>query len=383
MINIEYFNLNKFLLLLIGLWPYKQSHFTRFQFIFLSSILTTNVIFQCTTFISHKCTIELIIKVLASTFFFTIFVIKYNLFYVKIENMKVLLDQLLHVYNEIKDKNEIAIMNECGYNCKRYTVVLTVIGVCSMFAIMIASTWSNILLTNSSPSYHLMIATEYFIDQEKYYYFILFHFFITICIGNAVMLGIGTILIVYFAHTIGLFKIASYRIERSMDIDMLRNINKENTLIYKGLICAVNIHLQAMNLSSNLLSNFETMMVCLLVFTVGSVSFNLFRIISSEENIGDLICPLLFATFTILYMFIANYIGQSIMNHNHGIFTTAYNVRWYVAPLYIQRMILFLLQRSSVDYVLKIGGLFVASIEWFASLIKTSVSYFTVIYSTQ
>ncbi|XP_072758226.1 uncharacterized protein [Anoplolepis gracilipes] len=383
MINIEYFNLNKFLLLLIGLWPYKQSHFTRFQFIFLSGILTSNVIFQCTTFISHKCTIELIIKVLASTFFFTIFVIKYNLFYVKIENMKVLLDQLLHVYNEIKDKNEIAIMNECGYNCKRYTVVLTVLGVCSIFAAIIASTWSNILLTNSSQSYHLMIATEYFIDQEKYYYFILFHLFISICIGSIVMLGTGTILIAYLLHTIGLFKIASYRIERSMNIDMLRNINKESTLIYEGLICAVNIHLQAMNLSSDLLSNFETMMFCLVVFTVGSISFNLFRIISSEKNIEDLIWPLLFATFTIIYMFIGNYIGQSIMNHNHDIFITAYNVRWYVAPLYIQRMILFLLQRSSMDYVLKLGGLFVASIEWFASLIKASVSYFTVIYSTQ
>jgi len=48
MIHLEsqYFNLNKILLLVIGLWPYQQSKFTRFQFVFFSTILTTGIIFQ-------------------------------------------------------------------------------------------------------------------------------------------------------------------------------------------------------------------------------------------------------------------------------------------------------------------------------------------------
>jgi len=39
--------------------------------------------------------------------------------------MKDLWEQLLHVYNELKDKNEIAIMHEYGYNGKRFTIALT------------------------------------------------------------------------------------------------------------------------------------------------------------------------------------------------------------------------------------------------------------------
>jgi len=42
----QYFNLNRILLLVIGLWPYQQSKFTRFQFVFFSTILTTGIIFQ-------------------------------------------------------------------------------------------------------------------------------------------------------------------------------------------------------------------------------------------------------------------------------------------------------------------------------------------------
>lgn len=45
-LEIQYFNLNRILLLAIGLWPYQQSKLTRFQFIFSSIILTTGIIFQ-------------------------------------------------------------------------------------------------------------------------------------------------------------------------------------------------------------------------------------------------------------------------------------------------------------------------------------------------
>ncbi|XP_011705131.1 PREDICTED: uncharacterized protein LOC105460383 [Wasmannia auropunctata] len=93
--------------------------------------------------------------------------------------------------------------------------------------------------------------------------------------------------------------------------------------------------------------------------------------------------PFLFAIATLVYMFVANYIGQNIIDHNNHVFSIAYNVQWYRAPIHIQKMILFLLQRETKEFCLNFCGLFNASIECFATLIKSSVSYFTVIYSTQ
>lgn len=46
----------------------------------------------------------------------------------------------------------------------------------------------------------------------------------------------------------------------------------------------------------------------------------------------------------------------------------SYNVRWYVAPLYVQKVILFLLQRGSKTINLHLGGLFVLSLEFFATV---------------
>jgi len=53
--------------------------------------------------------------------------------------------------------------------------------------------------------------TEYFIDQKKYFYFILLHNIASFCIGLIAMLATGTMLIMYFQHTSGMFKIARYK----------------------------------------------------------------------------------------------------------------------------------------------------------------------------
>lgn len=39
--------------------------------------------------------------------------------------MRYLLDQIQYNYNELKDKNEVAIIESYGYKAKRYTAMLT------------------------------------------------------------------------------------------------------------------------------------------------------------------------------------------------------------------------------------------------------------------
>jgi len=45
-----------------------------------------------------------------------------------------------------------------------------------------------------------------------------------------------------------------------------------------------------------------------------------------------------------------------------------YKVRWYITPLSIQKLIMFLLQRGNKSFGLSVGGLFVASLECFATV---------------
>ncbi|XP_018342329.1 PREDICTED: uncharacterized protein LOC108748587 [Trachymyrmex septentrionalis] len=105
-------------------------------------------------------------------------------------------------------------------------------------------------------------------------------------------------------------------------------------------------------------------------------------IIISYNSTEQLVLQLIYISVLYMYMFLSNYTAQDITDHNEYVFATVYNVEWYVAPLHIQKMMLFLLQKGTKAFHLILGGIFIASMESAATLMGTSISYFTVLYST-
>ncbi|XP_039311365.1 uncharacterized protein LOC120359104, partial [Solenopsis invicta] len=115
-------SLNRFLLLLVGLWPYQQSILARLQLILFLGILTSFITFQFTVFVTLKCTTDLIISVFSTALFYTYFAIQYISFSVNSKSIKYLLEQVQHIYNQLTDENEISILEKYGTYAKRYTI---------------------------------------------------------------------------------------------------------------------------------------------------------------------------------------------------------------------------------------------------------------------
>ncbi|XP_039311557.1 uncharacterized protein LOC120359128 isoform X3 [Solenopsis invicta] len=208
----QYFNVNRILLLIVGLWPHQQSSFTRFQQIFVTTTFITFILFQLTSFLTLSCTSELLMKVFSSASFFGGLMIKYNSFCFNIEGMKDLLIQLQRVHDKIKDKNEIAIIKKYHCIAERYVTGLIAVGFCGTFAMIIVQFWMNMvgvdLSTNASKKYHFIFITEYFIDQEKYIGLIYLHVNVAFSISLIATVAVGTIIIAYIQHICGMFKIA-------------------------------------------------------------------------------------------------------------------------------------------------------------------------------
>ncbi|KAL6445393.1 hypothetical protein ACFW04_002293 [Cataglyphis niger] len=346
----QYFSLTRIFLLIVGLWPYQKSKLARFQFFCFFNIVITFIIFQLTTFITSKCTANFVIKVLSLVFIFICIIIKYYSFCINSE-----------------------------------TVILFV---CSIFIVTDIQVWPDILqiisFSNASQQRHLHILTEYFVDQEKYYYYLLLHINTAICIGFVVLVATGSMFIAYFQYMCAMFTIASYRIENAIKIQISHNIIKHNkNLIHKSIKSAVDIHRKAIALCIDLISKFEMSFFFLIIFGVMTLSLNMFRIASSTCNTDELSLSFIVGFISLIYMFIANLVGQEITDHYNYIYVAAYKIRWYIAPPYIQKLILILLQRGNKSFGLNIGGLFTASIQCFTTLANTSLSYFTVMYSVR
>jgi len=119
----------------------------------------------------------------------------------------------------VKDKNYFVIHVYCIHkttlNTKylNYFYFFLVLGICGTFSLIIAQIWSFIVdvnAMNTSQLHHLSFMTEYLVDQEKYFYWILLYMYTVLCIGQIITLGIGTMLVTYIEHICGIFKIARY-----------------------------------------------------------------------------------------------------------------------------------------------------------------------------
>ncbi|XP_011706379.1 PREDICTED: uncharacterized protein LOC105461575 [Wasmannia auropunctata] len=183
----------------------------------------------------------------------------------------------------IKEQNEM-------YIIVLFYINLRALGICGNF--IIAQIWLiigiDVSMNASKPHYFIGTAVEYFVDQEKYFYLILLHIYAELCAGTIIMLGTAAMFITYLEHVCGIFRIASYRIEQALNIDIFRNITiKNKVLMTKGIACAVDIHRQAMKLSKRLTSIFETVVFCFIGCLVLCCSLNLFQARKAVHNCVD------------------------------------------------------------------------------------------------
>ncbi|KAL0101200.1 hypothetical protein PUN28_018795 [Cardiocondyla obscurior] len=388
----QHFNLNRICLMLIGLWPYECSKLVRFQTFFCFTILISSVVYQLAVFISEDCTINLILKVFSIALLFFMYVIEYNSFRINRQIIKWSLDQLQHICDELKDEKEIDIMKKCGDDTRRYTILLILLDVINLIVIpllpFLLYAYDVLLRINK---YHIsnvihMLIPKHFLGRDNYIYLIILHSGSSIAIGGLILIATMTMCVAYIKHACGMFKIASYRIEKAIAINMLKNSSLENEfMMYREIIHAVDIHRKAMKFSQYMFSNFQGSHFWLLIVGVVCLSLNLYGISETmlTNDVEQFITHFVFISATFVYFFIANYIGQKVTNHNEHVFFTVYNVRWYVASLHVQKLILFLLQRGTKTVYLYLGGIFMLSFELLATLTKASISYFTVVYSMQ
>ncbi|XP_070527999.1 uncharacterized protein [Cardiocondyla obscurior] len=166
---------------------------------------------------------------------------------------------------------------------------------------------------------------------------------------------------IYIIYKINFY---SYRIEKAIAINMLKNSSLENEfMMYREIIHAVDIHRKAMKL---------------VPFNNNYINANIIsEIISYGRDIYDCLFHFLIIIDIFAYVFLFNYAGQEFTDHNEHIFTTVYNVQWYVTPIHVQKLILFLLQRGNKTVSLNFGIVFVLSMELFAA-----VKIYYIIYVT-
>ncbi|KAK0182186.1 hypothetical protein PV327_000348 [Microctonus hyperodae] len=75
--------------------------------------------------------------------------------------------------------------------------------------------------------------------------------------------------------------------------------------------------------------------------------------------------------------------SQKILDHSSMIFDAIYNTKWYRVMKTIAKLLAFMMHRSAKPCIQTAGKLFPMTLMNFTVIVKTSMSYFTVLSSFQ
>ncbi|KAF3054364.1 Odorant receptor 347 [Nylanderia fulva] len=384
----RYYKINQIVLMVLGIWPYQQSYFTQIQKAFFASVLLTFILVQLLVFVTTQCNAYLLLKILSIVFPFLFVTIKYCLFIIQADSVKQMLDRIRDDWKSLKDKVEIDIIKKYAHSIW-FSSIISIVVLCACSLILFTLQCLPLILDvilplNESRSFQLIVITEYFINQDKYIYIILFHEALACFVAEITLCGTLITMMTFIWHSCALFKIACYRMENAIEKSALTiPIFERQYLFYQRIIHAVFIHRKAIEFAELFTSNFTVLFAILIVVGVSSLSINLFQITLIDNRTEDAyIIPLLIAVH-LNYMFIINYGGQKMTDYEKELFKVTYNGLWYTAPLRIQKLLLFIMLKGYKDVTLIFGGMYIVSLQGFASLTNAAISYFMVMHSTK
>ncbi|KAG7213144.1 hypothetical protein KM043_002459 [Ampulex compressa] len=90
--------------------------------------------------------------------------------------------------------------------------------------------------------------------------------------------------------------------------------------------------------------------------------------ISRMDETEELVMSAAFVSSHFGCIFIANFIGQELIDHSNEIFNTVCNLQWYMLPVPAQKLLMFVILRSSKYCCFVPGGIFIASYEGFSKI---------------
>ncbi|XP_067212009.1 uncharacterized protein [Linepithema humile] len=357
-----YYTFNIGFLKALGIWPHDKSRFILLKRMLIIVTTMTYIAMQLCVFMTTKFSITLFIRILSIVCVSVIIILHYYFFIYTsktIEYLHYLVQKDLEMMRT-KLENEII---------QKYAHI---------------GRYCDFLICYEPRSRNLLFMVEYFVFRENYFYTKLLHQCVFLVICGSIIYATATQTLVFIFHLFGMFKIASHRVEHVIEDSILcmSNPEKERT-ICKRIMHAVIAHHEAMEFTNVIQSIFNAPLCVIIIVGIFSLSINLFGFVEAtvSKDVDNIVICFLLTVGHLTYLFVANFIGQTISDYNGELFKVAYNISWYLTPVKSQKLILFLLQKASKDYYFTIGFIFAARLQNTTTLINTALSYVTLMYS--
>ncbi|CAL1677735.1 unnamed protein product [Lasius platythorax] len=393
---LRYYSRNQFFLSQMGIWPYQSRMIKILLPCFLVtaeiSVFATQVLLLYDTWGDISMTVEGTVNVILLVGATT------KLVNVVINNKK--LQQLL----QLMDEHWRLFHSECELHILRhyanigqkvtkyYSVYINIFVVMFMLIPLMPKLLDVIIPLNESRPIIYVLAGEWGVDKEKYYYPILLHCYLAAVVSTRCMVNVDTMYMVCVLHGCSLFNAIGIRLENIFDKikfdDDEETMSKKQVVIkehdsedYHEMIACLKKHQLAIKYIHMLDSTFKTATFLILSLNVMILSLIGLQILNKLGQTQEMIRFGCIAVGSVTHLLSMCLPGQLLLDKSSEVFDKAYSARWYMFSLKTIKLLSILLYRSLMPCTLSAANMFIMSMATFSSVMQTAMSYFTTFLS--
>ncbi|XP_043668687.1 odorant receptor 13a-like isoform X1 [Vespula pensylvanica] len=402
----EYYKLLQFFMRICGLWPY-QSFFAKYFFITMTIFLSEGILVgQLIEVIQIRSDLNEVIDCIPNLLISIIVGIEFIGLLFNSEKLKKCIDRIAEDWQDLSSNAEIKLLKAFTVQGQKLAFVYLFHASFTGFMFLL----QPIVLSFNSDNSTNIISTipfrvRYGIDIEKYYYEILFHCYVSVFSHLIILSSINLIYISFIQHACGLFSVIGYQLEHigneeRLDVDL--NIKRVDDNNYYIALNCLRKHIKVIEFVSILnyfvffQSNLKLQFYRFSEFIDGSFSvsylFNLglfvlilavsgTQVLMHTDQINEAVRYGSLFISILIQIFWQCWQAQRLLNCSNMPYEGVNQGHWYYTSTRCKKILTLIMIRSSKPCEITAMNLMTFSIETFSSLLRTAMSYFTVLQS--
>ncbi|XP_043275702.1 odorant receptor 9a-like [Venturia canescens] len=302
------------------------------------------------------------------------------------EKISAILEHISSDWKDFRDARDVEVLEKYAAHgfwiTKTYYRAMTVMVSCyAIMPFLMPVALQYFVPSNNGSSGKIYLFNAYYgVDSDDYYYFILAHMILETAVSSVVMVANDALYFVFIEHSCALFKIVEVNLER---ICSLRGHTKdpEEDESFNVTCYCINLHQKAIFFTVLIDSAYNGPLLVIIGTSLLSLSVAELQMLMHLDKPGELIRFGLFAISQILRLYLLSISGQKIMDYSSSIFHYVYSVNWHDLSPRVQKLFVVMMIRSLRPCYVSAGKMYTITMENYSAILRTSMSFFTVLSS--
>ncbi|XP_011301634.1 odorant receptor 13a [Fopius arisanus] len=383
MLDSDYYRPTRWALKLMGQWPFQSPRRNKIFKCLTLFLITSISLPMITKFAESLNDIDVVMECVPMAGSYGTSYLKYFTWAFNHDRMKGLLLSMERDWRDLKTERDIQLLKKFSERARKMNNIyaMTIYGLLFLFlgAPAIPILMDICIPLNQSRPRIFLYQTEYWIDQNEYYYFIVLHAYLTVPVLFGPVIFFDNLFSIFISHTCGMCAILKSHLE-SVHIE---DSTGDGESACKRLQLCADMQTNILEYVQYLESTCTLLFLLLVGMSILVITLTGMMIVIKGGEVSEIIRFASFNVGTIYHLFWSSWQGHTLIVESESIFLSVYQSEWYTLSPKAQRMLLPIMMRSANPCQITAGKCYVMSMESFGAAMRATMSFFTLLLSTR